>query len=296
MIVPEYLKPGDSVAIIAPARSIKPNEIKNFKAWAQSCGWNVLLSPNLFGEHHQFSGTVQERSADILWALNEPTVKAVFCARGGYGCTQLIETIQEFDFLSQPKWWVGFSDITTLHLHFQYVGIASLHGPMVMQFNLENPYHELNQRHLFNAISGRSNHFGLRNFDISNSCSFEGQLVGGNLSLLYAHSGVVKKDFEGKVLFIEDLDEYLYHIDRMICSLKLGGTFKGIRALILGSMIDMKDHSIPFGKNVKEIILEHLGNEGFPIIFDFPAGHDQQNIALKLGMNCTFDGHTFSQL
>lgn len=296
MIVPEYLKPGDTIAIIAPARSIKPNEIKKFKAWAQSCGWNLLLSPNLFGEHHQFSGTVQERADDILWALNEPSIKAVFCARGGYGCTQLLEILGEYNFLSSPKWWVGFSDITTLHLHFQNLGLASIHGPLVMQFNLQNPHSELNQRHLFNALSGNSNHFGLRNFDMVNVHSFEGQLVGGNLSLIFAHAGVVKKDYQGKVLFMEDLDEYLYHIDRMICSLKLGGMFKGINALILGSMIDMKDNTIPFGKNVKEIILEHLGNEGFPIIFDFPAGHDQQNIALKLGMNCTFDGHTFSQL
>jgi muramoyltetrapeptide carboxypeptidase len=296
MIIPPYLQKGDTIAVVAPARFIEPKEIKSFEAWAKKCGWRVISAPNAFGKHHQFSGTIEERVNDIKWALENEEVKAVFSARGGYGCTQLLEHIQAFDFLSSPKWWVGFSDITTLHLTFQNQGLASIHGPMVMQFNLSNPHHELNQRHLFNALSGISNHFGLRNYDSVNLASFEGQIVGGNLSLLFAHSGVAKQNFGGKVLFIEDLDEYLYHIDRMICSLKLGGTFTGLKALIVGSMIDMRDNTIPFGKNVKEIILEHLENEGFPIIFDFPAGHDQQNIALKLGMNCTFDGHTFSQI
>ncbi len=296
MIVPKYLQPGDTIAIVAPARSIKLPETKKFQTWAKSCGWNVVFSPNLFGEYHQFSGTAENRAQDLKWAAENTEVKAVFCARGGYGCTQLLEKITDIDFLSNPKWWIGFSDITTLHLTFQNQGLASIHGPMVMQFNLENPHHELNQRYLFNALTGNANYYGLRNCEIMNHASFEGQLVGGNLSLLFAHSGIVAKNYKGKVLFIEDLDEYLYHMDRMICSLKMAGTFKGIKALIVGSMIDMKDHTIPFGKNIKEIILENLENEGFPIIFDFPAGHDQQNIALKLGINCTFDGHTFSQI
>jgi len=296
MIIPPYLKKGDTIAIIAPARFIEPKEIKSFESWANHCGWKVLTAPNTFGKFHQFSGTVDERVNDIKWALENPEVKAVFCARGGYGCTQLIGKIEKFDFITKPKWWIGFSDITTLHLTLQNQGLPSIHGPMVMQFNLNHEHHELNQRHLYNALSGIANHFGLRNYEMVNAVPFEGQIIGGNLSLLFAHSGISKQNFIEKVLFIEDLDEYLYHIDRMICSLKLGGTFSGLKALIVGSMIDMKDNTIPFGKNVKEIILEHLENEGFPIIFDFPAGHDQQNIALKLGMNCTFDGHTFSQI
>lgn len=296
MIIPPYLKKGDTIGIIAPARFIKPNEVAAFRKWAQSCGWNVVTAPNLFGENHQFSGTVEERVADIRWALENQDLKAVFCARGGYGCTQLLESLGDFDFTSNPKWWVGFSDITTLHLTIQNQGMASIHGPMVMQFNLENSFNESNQRHLFNALTGVSNHIGLRALEVINQADFEGQLVGGNLSLLFAHSGVVHKNYEGKVVFIEDLDEYVYHIDRMICSLKLAKTFKGIRALVVGSMIDMRDNTIHFGKNAKEIILEHLENEGFPIIFDFPAGHDKQNIALKLGMNCTFEGYTFSQI
>ncbi len=296
MIIPPYLTKGDTIGIIAPARFIRPSEVSAFRKWAQSCGWKVVTSPNLFGENHQFSGSIEERVADIQWAFENPEIKAVFCARGGYGCTQLLESLEHVDFTSNPKWWVGFSDITTLHLTLQNQGLASIHGPMVMQFNLENSFNESNQRHLYNALSGFANHVGLRNLEVFNQSDFEGQLVGGNLSLLFAHSGIVNKNYEGKVLFIEDLDEYYYHIDRMMCSLKLAKTFQGIRGLIVGSMIDMRDNVIPFGKNVKEIILEHLENEGFPIIFDFPSGHDKQNIALKLGMNCTFEGYTFSQI
>lgn len=296
MIVPSYLKKGDTIAIIAPARFVEVSEIKAFQIWANANGWNVVTAPNLFGKFHQFSGTVNERVSDIEWALQNEDVKAVFCARGGYGCTQLLEQIQKFDFTSNPKWWIGFSDITTLHLTLQNQGIASIHGPMVMQFNLENEFKESNHRYLFNALTGAAINVGLRDNEILNQSNFEGQLVGGNLSLIFAHAGIAKMNNKGKVLFIEDLDEYLYHIDRMLCSLKLGGVFEGLNALVVGSMIQMNDNAIPFGKNAKEIIKEHLGNEEFPIIFDFPSGHDKENIAMKLGMYCTFEGKTFSQL
>lgn len=295
MIVPSYLSKGDTIAIIAPARFIEPFEIIAFEKWANSCGWNVITSPNLFGKFHQFSGTADERSADIEWALNLDSVKAVFCARGGYGCSQLLEKIKNLDFLGKPKWWVGFSDITTLHLMLQNRGLASIHGPMVMQFNVNHSFHEVNQRYLFNALSGKSINIGLRENEIVNRNQFNGYLVGGNLSLIYGYATIQKMNNEGKVIFIEDLDEYNYHIDRMIVSLKCGGFFDGISALIVGSMLDMKDNAIPFGSNAKEIILNHLGKLGFPIIFDFPSGHDKENIAMKLGMYCTFEDHTFIQ-
>jgi muramoyltetrapeptide carboxypeptidase len=296
MVIPSYLKKGDSIAIIAPARFIEVSEIKSFQLWANANDWNIVTAPNLFGKYHQFSGTIDERVADIEWALNNQEVKAVFCARGGYGCTQLLEHIQKFDFAKNPKWWIGFSDITSLHLTLQNQDLASIHGPMVMQFNLQNEFNETNQRYLFNALTGTAINVGLRDNEILNKSDFEGQLIGGNLSLIFAHAGISKMNNQGKVLFIEDLDEYLYHIDRMICSLKMGGVFEGLKALVVGSMIEMNDHTIPFGKNAKEIILEHLGDEGFPIIFDFPAGHDKENIAMKLGMCCTFVGNTFSQI
>lgn len=296
MIIPPYLKKGDTVAIIAPARFIEIAEIKSFQLWAHSCGWKVLTAPRLFGKFHQFSGTADERAQDIQWALENSEIKAVFSARGGYGCTQLIDKIKTYDFCRNPKWWIGFSDITTLHLTLQNQGLASIHGPMVMQFNLQHEFNEINQRYLYNALTGNALNIGLRENDIVHKSNFEGQLVGGNLSLIYAFAGISKMNNKGKVLFIEDLDEYLYHIDRMICSLKLGGVFDGLNALVVGSMIDMKDNTIPFGKNTKQIILDHLGNEGFPIIFDFPSGHNKENIAMKLGMYCTFEGNSFSQI
>jgi len=296
MIVPSYLKKGDTIAIIAPARYIEVSEIKAFQLWANANGWSVVTSPNLFGKYHQFSGIIDERVADIEWALQNEDVKAVFCARGGYGCTQLLEQIQKFDFRNNPKWWIGFSDITTLHLTLQNQGLASIHGPMVIQFNLRNEFNESNHRYLFKALTGNDINVGLKDKKILNKSNFEGQLVGGNLSLIFAHASIAKMNNIGKVLFIEDLDEYLYHIDRMIYSLKMGGVFDGLSALVVGSMIQMNDNPIPFGKNPKEIILEHLGNEGFPIIFDFPSGHDKENIAMKLGMYCTFEGNTFSQI
>ena len=296
MVVPSYLKKGDTIAIIAPARFIEVSEIKAFELWANTNGWNVVTAPNLFGKYNQFSGSIDERVSDIEWALKNEDVKAVFCARGGYGCTQLLERINDFNFVQNPKWWIGFSDITTLHLTLQNQGLASIHAPMVMQFNLQNEFNETNQRYLFNALTGNTINIGLRDNEILNKSNFEGQLIGGNLSLIFAHAGISKMNNLGKVLFIEDLDEYLYHMDRMICSLKLGGAFEGLKALVVGSMMEMNDNVIPFGKNVKEIILEHLGNEGFPIIFDFPSGHDKENIAMKLGMYCTFEGNTFSQI
>ena len=296
IIVPEPLKKGDTIAIIAPARSIEIHETNAFKLWANQCGRTVVDAPNLYGKFHQFSGTIEQRVNDIHWAFSNSEVKAIFCARGGYGSAQLIDFISKDIVISNPKWLVGFSDITTLHLWLNQRGICSIHGPMVAQFNLNHNYQESNQRYLFECLTGKTSKIGCRQLQSHNLRPFSGMLTGGNLSLIFANAASSNAlNNHGKVVFIEDLDEYLYHVDRMICSLKTRGYFEGIEALIVGSMIDMNDNAVPFGSSCMELLIDHLGNFNFPILFDFPAGHDKENIALKLGFGCTFDGTTFIQ-
>ena len=284
-------------------------DVAAFSRWVSAQGWLLEYAPNLFEVEHQFAGSDQHRAEDLIWAITHPTAKAIFTARGGYGCVRTVSKAEELcdamvgissliELLKQSpaKWLVGFSDITWLHLLFAKANFQSIHGPVATQWNLTHGHIDQNISHLAKTLMGDIVSLDLSNSDVVRSKPFAGELVGGNLSLLYASLGTsVQPNTAGKVLFIEDLDEYYYHMDRMLFSLKLAGLFDGIQGLLVGSMIDMNDNSVPFGRSVKTMITELLSGYDFPIIFDVPVGHDEENISIKLGADCNFENSILTQ-
>ncbi len=280
MIIPDYLKPGDSVAIVATARKISQDEIQPAITLLESYGLSVLLGPNIFAVSDQFAGSTEQRTKDLQWALNHPTAKAIIIARGGYGTVKLIEHVDFTEFKKQPKWLVGYSDVTVLHNAIHNLNIATLHATMPINF-LKN---EEATKSLMNALFGKLEKHITESNTLNKAGNSSAELVGGNLSLLYSLSGTnLDIDTNGKILFIEDLDEYLYHIDRMMMQLKLSGKLKGLKGLIVGGMSDMRDNTVPFGKTAEEIILDIVKDYDYPICFNFPAGHIDRNLALCFG-------------
>jgi muramoyltetrapeptide carboxypeptidase len=280
---PDKLIPGDTIAIVSTARKLTKEEIQPAIELLKSWGLNVSLGKNLFAAHNQFAGSDEERAEDLQAALNNPAIKAILFGRGGYGTVRIIDKI-DFSFCMQhPKWLIGYSDVTVLHSHIhQLFGMASIHGPMAFNFKTAPP-DVLNKLKtlLFNGHESISfpSQVGNRNGNA------EGLVVGGNLSILYSLLGSISDiDTNEKILFIEDLDEYLYHIDRMMIALKRSGKLENLAGLIVGGMTDMKDHLVPFGKSAEEIILETVFDYNYPVCFGFPAGHIGANFPITLGL------------
>ena len=287
MIFPEKLKIGDKIGIISTARKITSDElapaIKIIKSW----GLKLELGSNLFEADDQFSGTLEQRSADLQTMIDDDSIKAILCARGGYGTVQIIDNIDFYKLKNNPKWIVGYSDVTVLHSHLNKLGIASLHATMPINFKT-NTMQSLSS--LRNSLFGNENSILCEPHPFNKFGKVEGEFVGGNLSILYSLLGSNSDvDTDGKILFIEDVDEYLYHIDRMIMNLKRNAKFTKIKGLVVGGMSDMNDNAIPFGKKVEEIILAHTKEYNFPICFGFPAGHLDDNRALVFGKECTLE-------
>jgi len=283
MIIPEKLKIGDKIGIISTARKITIEELRPAIDALESWGLKVVLGINLFQEDDQFSGTVEQRTADLQSMIDDNRIKAILCARGGYGTVQIIDAINFNNLKNNSKWIVGYSDVTVLHSHLNNLGIASLHATMPINFESNTSESLLS---LKNSIFGNLNSIECKAHSLNKFGKIEGDIVGGNLSILYSLLGS-KSDIDtvGKILFIEDLDEYLYHVDRMMMNLKRNGMLTELKGLIVGGMSDMNDNSIPFGKTAEQIILEYTKDYDFPICFGFPAGHLTDNRCLRLGIN-----------
>lgn len=281
MVTPPYLKKGDKIGIVAPARKISQEEIQFaidiFKKW----GLEVVFGKTLFGSENQYSGSDEQRATDMQAMLDEPSINAIISARGGYGAMRIIDKLDFKKFQQKPKWVIGYSDITVFHSHIhQNFGIETLHATMSINFNKDEESVESLRKCLF----GERISYSIKESDLNREGKCEGILVGGNLSLLYAlkesKSGI---STSGKILFIEDLDEYLYHIDRMIISLKRAGKLSPLEGLVVGGMSDMKDNKIPFGKTAEQIILDAVKEYDYPVCFGFSAGHTTKNLALPFG-------------
>ena len=283
MIIPEKLVGGDKIGIISTARKITIEELKPPIKTLESWGLKVVLGANLFQEDDQFSGTVDQRTNDLQIMIDDNSIKAILCARGGYGTVQIIDAINFTNLKKNSKWIVGYSDATVLHSHLNNLGMASLHA--TMPINFEGNTNE-SLWSLKNALFGNLNNVECKAHPLNKFGKIEGDIVGGNLSILYSLLGSSSDiDTIGKILFIEDLDEYLYHIDRMMMNLKRNGIFGNLKGLIIGGMSDMNDNSIPFGKTAEQIILEYTKGYDFPICFGFPAGHLADNRCVRLGIN-----------
>lgn len=246
-------------------------------------GFFPVMGKNMFNEHHQFSGTDEERAEDLQLFLDDPNIKAVLFARGGYGTMRIIDKLDWTEFEKNPKWLIGYSDITVLHNHVHTrLNIETLHATMPINFGKD----EHSTESLFKVATGHAviheseNESGVQN----RPGTATAPVVGGNLSLLFALQGSVSDlDTNGKILFIEDIDEYLYHIDRMIIGLKRAGKLSQLAGLVVGGMTDMKDNAVPFGQAAEEIIASHVAEFSYPVCYNFPAGHDYKNYALPLG-------------
>lgn len=283
---PSILRKGDTVRIISTARKISKKEIQPAIQRLESWGLKVVFGEHLFAEDNQFAGTKAQRIADLQTAIDDRDTKAIICSRGGYGTVQLIDSI-DFDALKQfPKWLVGYSDVTVLHNHLnQKIGIESIHATMPINF-LPLKQEDLAAESLRKALFGETlkYEFVAENPSILTFDAIEAPIVGGNLSILYSMSGSESQlSTEGKILFIEDLDEYLYHIDRMMMNLKRSGLLDGCGAILVGGMSDMNDNTIPYGKTAQEIIVENTKDSGIPVVFGVPAGHIKNNFALIMG-------------
>lgn len=289
MITPPYLrppslKPGDRAGILAPARKVSPEEMAPAIEMLKKWGFEVDEGEHLYAEQDQFSGTDEERASDFQAMLDDDGIRAIFCARGGYGSVRIIDRLDFSLFRKKPKWIVGYSDITVFHAHLgRNFGIQSLHAAMPINFPAGGEMNSSMQS-LKEVLEGKNPEYRLDAHPLNRAGMAEGQVCGGNLSMLYSLTGSASDtDTAGKILFIEDLDEYLYHVDRMMMNLKRAGKLDSLAGLVVGGMNDMNDNTIPFGRTAEEIIADAVQEYDYPVIFGFPAGHLPDNNALIMG-------------
>lgn len=287
MIIPPFLKAGDTVALVCTARKFFPEDAKPAIDLLESWGLKVKLGATIGLDNFQLGGTDSQRAADFQAQLDDENVKAIWCARGGYGTVRIIDSLDFTNFKQHPKWIMGFSDVTVLHSQLNVERVASLHA--IMPFTVPTAPEEVKET-LRQALFGETISYTIpsKSYDVNGTAS--GELVGGNISILYSLLGSKSSiDTKDKILFIEDLDEYLYHIDRMMYNLKRNGYFEQIKGIIVGSMTDMHDNEIPFGQNEVQIITEIAKDLSIPIAFQFPAGHQKDNRTLILGKQVHFE-------
>ncbi len=287
MIIPEKIKIGDKIGIIATARKISLEDLNPAIEILQSWGLEVVLGNFLFEEDNQFAGTVEQRTIDLQNMIDDDAIKAILCARGGYGTVQIIDKINFSKLLKNPKWIIGFSDITVLHSHLNQLGVATLHATMPINFSKNTPK---SLESLKNSLFGKANSIESPVHKFNRLGKVNAEIIGGNLSILYSLLGSNSDiNTDGKILFMEDLDEYLYHIDRMMINMKRNGKFNNLKGMIIGGMSKMNDNNIPFGKTAEEIILDHLKDYTFPTCFGFPSGHLDDNRSIRLGVSSVLD-------
>lgn len=287
MIIPPFLKTGDTVALVCTARKFFPEDAKPAIDLLESWGLKVKLGNTIGLDNCQLGGTDNERAADFQAQLDDENVKAIWCARGGYGTVRIVDALDFTKFKKHPKWIMGFSDVTVLHSQLNIERVATLHS--IMPFTVPNAPEEVKDT-LRKALFGETISYTIpsKSYDVKGTAS--GELVGGNISILYSLLGSKSAiDTKDKILFIEDLDEYLYHIDRMMYNLKRNGYFENVKGIIVGSMTDMHDNEIPFGQNEVQIITEIAKENRIPIAFQFPAGHQSDNRTLILGKQVDFE-------
>ncbi len=281
---PSLLKENDKVVIIATSKKFTGDitpAVKLLESW----GLQVVLGDNLFKAYNLFAGTDEERAADFQKALNDKEIKAILCVRGGYGASRIIDQIDFEKFLKNPKWIVGYSDVTVLHAHVHTLKVQSIHGTMPMLFERDSPE---SLESLRNALFLGKNSYTINSHPLNRLGKSKAAVVGGNLSILSTITATKSDlDTKGKILFIEEIDEYLYEVDRMMVHLKRAGKLKKLAGLIVGHMTGIKDGEVPFGKTAYEIIADAVKEYDFPVCFGFPAGHEKENYSLVLGKKHT---------
>jgi muramoyltetrapeptide carboxypeptidase len=290
MKTPDYLTGGDRVAVVAPARSVTVGQVEPFIRILAGWGLDVVTGPHLYSVYHQFAGTDNERASDFQMMLDDPSVKAIFCARGGYGTVRIIDRLDFTAFALQPKWITGFSDVTVFHSHIhRHCGIETLHATMPYSLT-QGAIDPASFESLRKALFGSELSYEVDAHTLNRQGQGQGMITGGNLSMLYSLTGTPSDiDTHGKILVIEDVDEYLYHIDRMMMNLKRSGKLDHLSGLVVGGMTGMNDNIVPFGKTAYHIIAEVVASFRYPVCYGFPCGHTPKNLALVFGRQVTLD-------
>ena len=278
-----YLMSGDRVALAAPARSVTPEEMAPAIAELSSWGLEVVVPEGLYAQDGQMAGSDEHRAALMQSLLDDPSIRAIFCCRGGYGTVRIVDHLDFSGFCAAPKWIVGYSDITVLHSHIhRHCCLPTMHAIMPINF-CEVPTRATGSLH--DALFGSELAYKFNASPLNRQGEADAPIVGGNLSILYSLLGSRSQiDTRGKILFIEDLDEYLYHIDRMMQALRRSGMLDGLAGLIVGGLTDMHDNTVPFGRTAEQIVREVVEPYDYPVAFNAPFGHlGGENCALRLG-------------
>ncbi|MEG0761896.1 muramoyltetrapeptide carboxypeptidase [Chryseobacterium piscicola] len=288
---PESLKKGDKIAIISPAGAVEPAQLEKGIQMIKAKGFEPVLGDNLYSKFfngYNYAGTEEQRIEDMNWALNDPEISAIWASRGGYGCQHLIENLNLKGFIKNPKWYIGYSDNTVIQSYLLKKGFASIHGQTIKtsSFGVTEESYDL----IFNILKGKALKYTLKSNHFNKDGNAEGELVGGNLALVYALLGTKYSfDFKDKILFIEDIGENFYALDRMMMSLELAGVFTKIKGLIIGGITNMgdekdnKQYEESFDEFAYKLISERISKYRFPTVFAFPNGHIHNNIPLILG-------------
>ena len=283
---PPYLKTGDTVAIVAPSGILKnrTDEVQQAQALLKRWGLHSVVGKHVFSEADHFAGTDDERCEDLQEALDNPKISAIWCARGGYGTVRILDKLDYSKFKQNPKWLIGYSDITALHNQIHNEGVESLHAIMCVSLPKDESEIEASISTLKNTLFGNPLSYTLKGSSYNKTGTTSGQLVGGNLTMLHTMLGSKTSiDTFGKILFIEEIGEYKYHIDRMLQSLKRAGYFDNCKGVIVGDMTKLRTNTTLWGTSVEQLILDALADYDFPIAFNMPAGHEKDNQALILG-------------
>lgn len=286
VVIPPYLKQGDAIGLVCPSGFMSFEKAQSCINTLQHWGFKIKVGKTLGHQFNYFSGTDEERLQDLQQMLDDENIKAIYCGRGGYGLSRIIDKINFDKFIQQPKWVIGYSDITLLQSHlFSNYNIASLHAPMAAAFN-EIEESQVYIQSIFDNLIGKYQSYEIPSHHLNRNGFAEGELVGGNLSLL-VHSIGSSSDIytKNKILFIEDIGEYKYNVDRMLIQLKRSGKLDELTGLIVGKFTEIKDTVIPFGQNVDDLIFNKVKEYNYPVCFDFPVGHVKENYALKVGVN-----------
>lgn len=287
MITPSILQKGDTIAILATARKNIDDNLKPAIDLLHSWGLEVVIGKSIGLDDNQLAGTDEQRAEDFQKQLDNPNIKAIWCVRGGYGTVRMLDLLDFTKFKQSPKWIIGFSDVTVLHNHLNTLGFKTIHG--IMPISIPHATIEAIET-LRIALFGETLEYEIPADAMNRFGKASGVMVGGNLSILYSVLGSPSAiDCTDKILFIEDLDEYLYHIDRMMMNLKRNGCLESIKGIVVGAMVKMKDNEIPWGKNALEIVQDVTKKYNIPVIYNFPAGHIHDNRALILGSKVTID-------
>ncbi|MGV8815053.1 MAG: S66 peptidase family protein [Gelidibacter sp.] len=288
LVRPPYLKVGDTVAIVAPSGVLKNKnaDIQRAQDLLKSWGLHSVLGKNLFSESNHFAGTDEQRRSDLQKAMDDPTISAIWAGRGGYGTVRVLDKLDYTKFRKKPKWVIGYSDITALHNQLHNEGFKSIHAIMAAGITVDLKGIEESVATFKDAIFGKPLAYTLEGSEYNRVGNASGELVGGNLTLLHTMLGSkTSNDVSGKILFIEEVGEHLYHTDRMLQSLKRAGYFDHCKGVIVGDFSKVKENTTPWGSNIEQLILDALSDYDFPIAFKMHAGHEDDNRALIFGRN-----------